>query len=87
MSDDCPLDLSDFTPEAIIRRWTEAFIWANGKEPLPMTYERGWFVVRHHFTGIASFRDRRKQVAAMIWRLENKPRYETPTPATRVKIG
>lgn len=71
---DCPLDLSDWEPSNIIERWENAFLRANGVLPNPMLYERGWFVIRTEGGWLQS-RDRRKSVAAMIWRLENRPAF------------
>lgn len=69
---DCPLDLSGWKPEDIIRRWREAFRYANAWDTAQQaTYDRGWFVVRDAI-GSGYDRLRRKQVAEMIWRLENR---------------
>ena len=78
-SDDaCPLDLSDWKPEDVVERWRAAFRWANGREPdQPMSYERGWFVTRIASAQFVTSRSRRNQVAAMIWRLENRPERQT----------
>jgi hypothetical protein len=71
-SDECPLDLSGWEPDDIIRRWREAFNWANGRDPdQTMSYERGWFCFDNG--SFVTRRDRRKTVAEMIWRLENRP--------------
>ena len=76
--DACPLDLSGWKPEDVIERWRAAFRWANGREPdQPMSYERGWFVTRIASAQFVTSRSRRDQVAAMIWRLENRPERQT----------
>jgi hypothetical protein len=70
---ECPLDLSDWEPQAIIERWKAAFKWANDKDPVDaLSYERGWFVFRRiWFEGIV-YRHRRRDIVEMIWRLEKR---------------
>lgn len=65
--------MGSFTTDALIKRWKDAFVWANGMEPPnPPTYERGWFVWRN--SAFVTSRSRRKEMIDMIMRLENRAR-------------
>ena len=70
----CPLDLSGWEPSAIIDRWREAFLYANGwNTAQTMTHKSGWLSIRAA-DGFPSGKYRRQEVAAMIRRLENRPK-------------
>ncbi len=63
--------MGSFTNDALIERWKDAFIWANGMEPPnPPTYENGWFVWR--YSEFVTCRSRRKEMIDRIVRLENR---------------
>jgi hypothetical protein len=78
---DCPLDLSGWEPEAIIARWREAYVRASGEAPYSAIYGRGWFRLQGRLTQ-SSIVCRRREAAEMIWRLENRPKWAVPLPAT-----
>jgi hypothetical protein len=65
--------MDSFTSDALIERWTAAYVWANGKQPDQVpAYENGWFVWRN--SAFVTSRSRRKEIVNMIVRLENRGR-------------
>jgi hypothetical protein len=63
--------MADFSPEALIERWTAAYKWASGHPPLdPLVYETGYFQPSGHVW----FCLRRKALIQMITNLENRPK-------------
>lgn len=75
------VDLTGWEPGDVIKRWEDAICWANGSQPTAtIAYQHGWFCLWHDGEEDRQpWRYRRKQIAEMIWRLENN------TPSQSIK--